>query len=121
MNRSLIAAAILLAGASVASSQTIVPCIDTDPMADQSGACAAAPMLPSTQPGTLDQGAVAGSSGSAIDPGTTSAIPQPATPQGMQPLVVPNDPLGHGVEQKPLGGSTGNINGNSAISSPTIR
>jgi hypothetical protein len=122
MNRYLAIAAILLASTAAASAQTIIPCLDTDPSADTSGACSAAPTttLPNQGPmGTLNQGAPG------IDQNPTSAIPEPPTPQGMAPLVVPNDPLGHGIDQNPVGssntGTPSGINGNGAISSPAIR
>jgi hypothetical protein len=122
MNKYLATAAILIAGATAASAQTIIPCLSTDPSADVSGACSAAPTtsLPNQNSSdTLNQGAFA------IDPNATSAIPEPSTPQGMAPLVVPNDPLGHGIDQNPLGrssvGTPSGINGNGAISSPAIR
>lgn len=126
MNRYLAAVALLLASAGAASAQTIIPCINTDPMADTSGECGAAPITVPGQsaPGAAGQGATSNNLDNPIDPGTTSAIPQPATPQGMPPLVVPNDPLGQGINQNPLGGSSGSstgINGNGAISSPTIK
>jgi hypothetical protein len=121
MNRYLAAAAILLASAAAAPAQTIIPCLDTDPIADPSGACAAAPttgLSDQGSTGTLDQG---------IDQNSTSAIPEPATPQGMGPLVVPNDPLGQGVSRNPFGssgssiGTPSSINGNGGISSPGVQ
>jgi hypothetical protein len=129
MNRYLAAAALLLASAGAASAQTIIPCINTDPMADTTGECGAAPITVPGQsaPGAAAQGATSSGLDNPIDSGTTSAIPQPATPQGMPPLVVPNDPLGQGIDQNPfgsqnsIGGSSGGINGNGAISGPAIR
>ena len=129
MKRYLAAAALLLASAGAASAQTIIPCINTDPMADTTGECGAAPIPVPGQsaPATVEQGNASNGLDNPIDSGTTSAIPQPATPQGMPQLVVPNDPLGQGVNQNPLGtqnsigGSSGSINGNGAISGPAIR
>jgi hypothetical protein len=121
----LAAAAILIAGSQAAWSQTIIPC--ADPEADLSGSCAVAPLQEGTT-GSLDQGTISPSPGTTFtDPGTTSAIPQPETPQGMPPLVVPNDPLGQGIGQNPfgsgssIGGSQDGINGNGGISSPAIQ
>jgi hypothetical protein len=122
MNKFLAAAAILLASATAASAQTIIPCLDNDPTADTSGACAAAPTT-----GVPDQSSsgTAGQGTFGIDPNATSAIPEPSPPQGMGPLVVPNDPLGLGIDQNPFGslstGTPSGINGNGAISSPAIR
>ena len=124
MNKFLATAVILLGSATAASTQTIIPCLDTDPTADPSGACAAAPTtaLPDQGSfGSMDQ------SGQAIDQDTTSAIPGPSIPQGMGPLVVPNDPLGQSIGQDPLGssgsgiGTPSNINGNGGISSPGVQ
>ena len=121
MNKYLATAAILLASTTAAPAQTIVPCLDTDQSADMSGACSAAPMTSTpdqSSTDTLDQGTFG------TDPNATSAIPEPSPPQGMGPLVVPNDPLGHGIDQNPLGstgGRTGGGNGNSAIGSPAVR
>ena len=127
MNRYFATVVILLASATAASAQTIIPCLDTDPMADTSGACSAAPTtrLPNQGAnGTLDQGTL-NQATPGIDQNPTSAIPQPSTPQGMGPLVVPNDPLGNGIDQNPLGSSRvsqpSGINGNGAISSTAIR
>jgi len=120
MNKYAAAAAILLASTGIAAAQTVIPCTSTDPSADVNGECSSAPTtaLPDTAD-RLDQGL------SGIDQNPTSAIPEPSTPQGMPPIEVPNDPLGHGIDQNPLGSSSVNqpsgINGNGAISSPAIR
>jgi hypothetical protein len=124
MKRYLAAAVILIAGSQPGWTQTIVPC--ADPEADLTGSCAVAPLQEGT-PGSIDQGTTSTTPGTgSIDSGTTSAIPQPEQPQGMPPLVVPNDPLGQGVGQTPFGsgsstGGSGGINGNSGISSPAIQ
>ena len=124
MNKYLATAVILLGSVAAASAQTIIPCLDTDPTADPSGACSAAPTI-----GLSDQGSFGSldQSGQAIDQDTTSAIPGPSIPQGMAPLIVPNDPLGQSVGQNPFGGSGSSIgtpsgiNGNGGISSPGVQ
>jgi hypothetical protein len=122
MRTYLAAAAILLASAGAASSQTVAPCTDSDLNFDTSGSCAAAPSISQDN---LDVPASPG-----IDPGTTSSIRRAPTPLGMAPLVVPNDPLGQSTGQNPIGsgnsiggsqtGTFGN-GGNSGITSPAIR
>lgn len=110
---------ILLAGTVAAWSQTTTTCDPTDP-SDMTGSC-------SSMPGDSEGGsAIQGT----FDQGTTSAIPQPQQPQGMAPLIVPNDPLGNNLGQNPIGtftpgGSTGNgLTGgitSPSIQSPSIR
>jgi len=89
-------------------------CDPTDP-SDMTGSC-------SSVPGEIEGGSnIQGT----FDQGATSAIPQPQEPQGMAPLIVPNDPLGNNLGQNPLGiftpgGSTGSgLTG--GITSPTIQ
>lgn len=113
MKMCIAAGVILLAGTAAAWSQTATTCDPTDP-SDMTGSCSTMPgdSLGSSIQGTFDQG-------------TTSAIPQPPQPQGMAPLVVPNDPFGNNLGQNPIGtftpgGSTGGgLTG--GITSPSIQ
>lgn len=117
MKRHLLATALLLATAGAAAAQTLVPCDDIRATPDISGECAAAPVQ--TPAPTIPDAATQNTPG--IDRNATSAIPQPAAPEGMPPLVVPNDPLGQGISRDPLGSPTGGEGGNSGVSSPAIR
>jgi hypothetical protein len=120
MTKYLATVAILLTSTVIAGAQTIVPCTGTDPSADLSGECSAAPTTgvpEQNSTGTIDEGTFG------IDQDATSGLPQPTPPQGLAPLVVPNDPLGQGIDQNPLGSfsTPSGINGNGTISSPAIR
>lgn len=88
------AAAILLASAGAAFSQSIppIPCIDED-FAVTADSCSNEPGLgfDTNGPGTLDSNG-------------TSSIDQPTTPMGVTPLTVPNDPLGENIANNPFGG-----------------
>lgn len=112
MKTSIAACAILLASAGAGWSQSALPCDPSDP-ADMTDSCSTAP---SEGSGSSIQGT--------FDQGTTSAIPQPQTPQGMTPLVVPNDPLDN-LNQNPIGtfqmpGTSGNGT-TGGITSPSIK
>lgn len=104
MKTTIAACMVLLASTAIAWSQTATICDPTDP-SDMTGSCSNTPS--SNDSLNLDSGGQG-----TFDQGTTSAIPQPSQPQGMVPLVVPNDPLNTNLEQNPIGtftpgGSTG--------------
>jgi hypothetical protein len=115
MKTYLTAATILLASTGAGWSQSASPC---DPN-DISGTCSTMPDLGS---GTNTQGTVG--QGTTSTPGSTSSITQPPIPRGMEPLVVPNDPLGTGVNPNSTGGGIGSSTNRGTvggITTPTIQ
>lgn len=93
MKTYLAAAAILLASAGAAFSQSVPaePCADEE-FSVTTGSCSNEPGLglDANGPGTIDNS-------------NTMAIEQPTTPQGVAPLIVPNDPLGNNIMNNQFG------------------